>query len=54
MAGFPTFSDVWFEEAYANLTGSASLGILGAKQYRIPNLCESQEWDNTQEGSWSL
>ncbi|SPQ26684.1 248a7ba7-3a8b-47c4-a326-e4e733eb4534 [Thermothielavioides terrestris] len=56
LAGFPTFTDVWFEEAYANLTSSSSssLGILGAKQYQIPDLCASEEWDDTQEVSWSL
>ncbi|AEO64466.1 uncharacterized protein THITE_2142353 [Thermothielavioides terrestris NRRL 8126] len=56
LAGFPTFTDVWFEEAYANLTSSSpsSLGILGAKQYQIPDLCASEEWDDSQEVSWSL
>jgi len=53
LAGFPTFTDVWFDDAYATLA-SGSLGILGAKQYQIPNLCASQEWGNTQEVSWSL
>ena len=55
LAAFPTFTDVWFDEAYATLTtGTTNLGILGAKQYQIPSLCASQEWDDTNEVSWSL
>jgi hypothetical protein len=55
LASFPTFTDVWFDEAWTTLqTGTTSLGILGAKQYQIPGLCASQEWDDTDEVSWSL
>ncbi|KAL2016344.1 hypothetical protein VTK56DRAFT_3856 [Thermocarpiscus australiensis] len=54
LAGFPSFTDVWFEEAYANLTSGASLGILGANQYQIPSYCASAEWDDSQQVSWSL
>lgn len=53
LAAFPSFTDVWFDEAWATLN-SGSLGILGAKQYQIPGLCASQEWDNSHEVSWSL
>ncbi|KAK4237325.1 hypothetical protein C8A03DRAFT_34738 [Achaetomium macrosporum] len=54
LAGFPTFSDVWFDEAYATLVSGANLGILGAKQYQIPDLCASKEWDDMHQVSWSL
>lgn len=53
LASFPTFTDVWFDEAWAT-RASGSLGILGAKQYQIPGLCASQEWNDQQEVSWSL
>jgi hypothetical protein len=53
LASFPTFTDVWFDEAWAT-RASGSLGILGAKQYQMPGLCASQEWDDSHEVSWSL
>jgi hypothetical protein len=54
LAGFASFTDVWFDEAWATRVSGANLGILGAKQYQIPGLCASQEWDDTHEVSWSL
>jgi hypothetical protein len=54
LAGFPTFTDVWFDEAWTQRTSGSGLGILGAKQYQIPNLCASQEWDDTHQVSWAL
>lgn len=55
LAGFVSFTDVWFDEAYATLTtGGTNVGILGAKQYQIPSLCASAEWDDTHQVSWSL
>ncbi|KAK3906083.1 hypothetical protein C8A05DRAFT_41079 [Staphylotrichum tortipilum] len=53
LVSFPSFTDVWFDEAWATRT-TGSLGILGAKQFQIPGLCASQEWDDTHEVSWSL
>ncbi|KAK4100576.1 concanavalin A-like lectin/glucanase [Parathielavia hyrcaniae] len=54
LAGFPTFTDVWFYEAWTTRTGGTGLGILGAKQYQIPSLCASEEWDDEHQVSWSL
>jgi hypothetical protein len=54
LAGFPTFTDVWFDEAWTQRTSGSGLGILGAKQYQIPNLCASQEWDDEHQVSWAL
>ncbi|KAL2172712.1 hypothetical protein VTG60DRAFT_4158 [Thermothelomyces hinnuleus] len=63
LAGFPTFTDVWFEDARATLVPGgggggggwpSQLGVQGAKQYQIPDLCASQEWQDSQEVSWSL
>ncbi|KAL2149223.1 hypothetical protein VTH82DRAFT_8571 [Thermothelomyces myriococcoides] len=56
LAGFPTFTDVWFDDARATLTDvpPSLLGVQGAKQYQIPGLCASQEWQSWQEVSWSL
>jgi hypothetical protein len=54
LAGFPTFTDVWFDDAYATRVSGGNLGILGAKQYQITNLCASQEWNDVQQVSWSL
>lgn len=56
LAGFASFTDVWFEQAYATLTGTggtSSLGILGAKQYQIQGLCSSAEYDNERLVAWS-
>jgi hypothetical protein len=51
----PKFSDVWFQSAYATrVSGKEQLGILGATQLQIPNLCASAEYDNEKEVSWSL
>jgi len=56
LSGFPKFTDVWFQEAYATqvTTSSSPIGILGATQLQIPNLCASAEYDNAREVSWSL
>jgi hypothetical protein len=55
LSGFPKFTDVWFQKAYATqVSGSSSLGILGATQLQIPNLCASAEYDNANGVSWSL
>ncbi|KAL2265963.1 hypothetical protein VTJ83DRAFT_5315 [Remersonia thermophila] len=54
LSGFPEFSDVWFDDCYATRTSGGALGILGAKQYQIPGLCASQEYDNQSQVSWSL
>ncbi|KAL2162336.1 hypothetical protein VTH06DRAFT_7249 [Thermothelomyces fergusii] len=56
LAGFPTFTDVWFDDARATLLAvpPSQLGVQGAKQYQIPGLCASQEWQDWQEVSWSL
>ncbi|KAH6617693.1 concanavalin A-like lectin/glucanase domain-containing protein [Chaetomium sp. MPI-SDFR-AT-0129] len=54
LAGFPTFTDVWFDNAWADLISGARVNVDGAKQYQIPGLCASQEWDGVQEVSWSL
>lgn len=54
LASFPSFTDVWFDDAWATQVSGSSLGITGAKQYQIPGLCASQEWGNSQEVSWSL
>ena len=55
LSGFPQFTDVWFQDAYATLnTGTTNLGILGATQLQIPSLCASQEYNNENEVSWSL
>ncbi|KAK5651378.1 hypothetical protein OQA88_12535 [Cercophora sp. LCS_1] len=53
-AGFASFSDVWFQDAYATRVSSGSLGILGATQFQITSLCASSEYDNANEVSWSL
>ncbi len=53
LVSFPTFTDVWFDEAWATRT-SGSMGILGAKQFQIQGLCASQEWDDTHQVSWSV
>ncbi|KAK0644555.1 concanavalin A-like lectin/glucanase domain-containing protein [Cercophora newfieldiana] len=54
LAGFATFTDVWFQDAYATRVTSGSVGILGATQWQIPSLCASSEYDNANEVSWSL
>ncbi|KAK0644638.1 concanavalin A-like lectin/glucanase domain-containing protein [Cercophora newfieldiana] len=55
LSGFPKFTDVWFQEAYATqVSGTSKLGILGAAQLQIPNLCASAEYDNANAVSWSL
>ncbi|KAK3303125.1 concanavalin A-like lectin/glucanase domain-containing protein [Chaetomium strumarium] len=54
LAGFPTFTDVWFDEAYATRVSGANLGVLGSKQYQIPNLCASIEDGDAAQVSWSL
>ena len=55
LSGFPKFTDVWFQNAYATLDkGTTSLGIHGATQLQIPNLCASEEYDNENAVSWSL
>ncbi|KAK3294926.1 concanavalin A-like lectin/glucanase domain-containing protein [Chaetomium fimeti] len=54
LAGFASFTDVWFDEAWATRAGTGTLGILGAKQYQIPGLCNSQEFDDSHEVSWSI
>jgi hypothetical protein len=42
LAGFPTFTDVWFDDVWATTQGGP-LSVVGAKQYQIPGLCASQE-----------
>ncbi|KAK4039544.1 concanavalin A-like lectin/glucanase domain-containing protein [Parachaetomium inaequale] len=42
LAGFPTFTDVWFDDMWAT-TQAGSLSVVGAKQYQIQGLCASQE-----------
>ncbi|KAK4133749.1 concanavalin A-like lectin/glucanase [Trichocladium antarcticum] len=58
LAGFASFTDVWFEQAYADLIGGSGgapkVGILGAKQYQITGSCASAEWDDEHQVSWSL
>lgn len=55
LSGFAKFTDVWFQEAYAQrVSGSTNIGILGATQLQIPDLCASSEYDNANEVSWSL
>ncbi|GAB1316169.1 Peptidase A4 family-domain-containing protein [Madurella fahalii] len=54
LAGFPSFSDVWFEDASATRTDGSNLGVLGASQFQIPDLCASGEVNNTHLVSWSL
>ncbi|KAK4243279.1 hypothetical protein C7999DRAFT_18355 [Corynascus novoguineensis] len=56
LSGFPTFTDVWFEQAYAKQqqTTTTTMGVQGAKQYQIPGLCASMEWEDDKEVSWSL
>ncbi|KAL2198130.1 concanavalin A-like lectin/glucanase domain-containing protein, partial [Corynascus similis CBS 632.67] len=36
LSGYPTFTDVWFEQAYA--TKTTTMGVQGAKQYQITGL----------------
>ncbi|KAK4442331.1 hypothetical protein QBC34DRAFT_499759 [Podospora aff. communis PSN243] len=57
LAGMPKFSDVWFQSAYATRVNGnlkEQIGIMGATQLQIPNLCASAEYDNDKEVSWSL
>jgi hypothetical protein len=57
LAGMPKFSDVWFQSAYATRVNGnlkEQIGIMGATQLQIPNLCASAEHDNDKEVSWSL
>ncbi|KAH6842623.1 concanavalin A-like lectin/glucanase domain-containing protein [Chaetomium sp. MPI-CAGE-AT-0009] len=54
LASFADFTDVWFDEAWATRASGNGLGILGAKQYQIPGLCASQEFDDSHQVSWSL
>ncbi|KAK3332332.1 concanavalin A-like lectin/glucanase domain-containing protein [Cercophora scortea] len=53
LAGFASFTETWFQEAYATLANGASLGILGAKQYQITGGCSSAEYDNADLSAWS-
>ncbi|KAJ4303896.1 hypothetical protein N0V88_001496 [Collariella sp. IMI 366227] len=54
LAPFASFTDVWFDEAWASRTGAADMGMTGAKQYQIVGLCASQEWSAAEGVSWSL
>jgi len=55
LSGFATFTDVWFEDTYAELlSGMGTIGVLGANQYQIPGMCTSMEWDDRHLVSWSL
>lgn len=54
LAGFADFTDIWFEETYVTREGTTNLGLLGATQYQIPNLCASEEWDDSHMVGWSL
>ncbi|EGS20174.1 uncharacterized protein CTHT_0046830 [Thermochaetoides thermophila DSM 1495] len=55
LSGFATFTDVWFEDTYAELLpGTGTIGVLGANQYQIPGMCTSMEWDDRHLVSWSL
>jgi len=54
LAGFASFTQVWFEDAYATLTTGGSMGILGAKQFHISGMCESVEYDDSHMYASSL
>ncbi|KAM7184611.1 Concanavalin A-like lectin/glucanase domain containing protein [Rhypophila sp. PSN 637] len=54
LAGFARFGDLWFDNAYGKTVGGANLGILGSKQYQIPSLCSSLEYDDATTEAWAL
>ncbi|KAK4187048.1 concanavalin A-like lectin/glucanase domain-containing protein [Podospora australis] len=54
LASFASFTETWFQDAYAVRTTGSNLGLLGANQYQIPGLCASAEYDNLNGRSWSL
>ncbi|KAK3942630.1 concanavalin A-like lectin/glucanase domain-containing protein [Diplogelasinospora grovesii] len=52
---FASFTETWFESAYATTTSGASLGIDGATMYQIGSsgTCQSAEYDNADLYVWS-
>ena len=54
LSGFAAFTDVWFQGAYATKVSGSNLGILGATQLQIPGNCQSLEYDDATQVSWSV